>query len=208
MTRVRYRWRPVRQAGSFTSIRQGQRRRTWLDPPIEPHVFEDACNDTWVGNGANHLQLVATMGAIAKVNRESPLQSSHPAHWRSVRSGPGLIVGCRLARYLGAGHDICPLAGIGREYPVVTNQMGFGARHQRCQSGDEVVRLEQHVRGAIAKRPLQLKHHQSVTINSQAFLCDETPAPSPEIAKLHIARHMKHPVFVSLLRNTKCRGLK
>ena len=52
--------------------------------------------------------------------------------------------------------------------------MGFGAWHQRCQSGGEVVRLEQHVGGAIAKRPLQLKHHQPVTINTQAFLCDET----------------------------------
>jgi hypothetical protein len=55
--------------------------------------------------------------------------------------------------------------------------MGFGARHQRCQSGDEVLRLTQYMGGAIAKRSLQLKHHQSVTVNTQALLCDGTARP-------------------------------
>jgi hypothetical protein len=54
--------------------------------------------------------------------------------------------------------------------------MNLGARHQRRQSRDEVVWLEQYVSGAITKRTLQLKHEQPVTIKAQALLCDGTSA--------------------------------
>jgi hypothetical protein len=44
--------------------------------------------------------------------------------------------------YVGAGYDARPLAGIGRKYPLIPEQMNLGAWHPRCQSGDEVVPLE------------------------------------------------------------------
>jgi hypothetical protein len=112
LRRVRFSGRSARH-GSFTSARHGPRRRTSLQPSIQAHMLEDACNDTWIGNGANHLQCAATMGALAQVNREYPLQADHPAHWRRARLRCRFIVGRRLARYLGTRHDGRSIAGIG-----------------------------------------------------------------------------------------------
>jgi hypothetical protein len=86
LTCVRYPGRSGRH-GSFTSARHGRRRRMCLQPSIQAHVLEDACNHSWIGNGANHLQLSATMGTPAQINSEYPLQSRHPTHWRSARIG-------------------------------------------------------------------------------------------------------------------------
>ena len=69
LTRVRYPGRSGRQ-GSFTSVRRWRRQRTSQQPSIQAHVLEDACNHSWIGNGANHLQLSATMGTPAQINRK------------------------------------------------------------------------------------------------------------------------------------------
>ena len=49
MTRVRCPWRSVGQMGSLTSVRQSQRRRTWLHQPLQSSVFENARNDANFG---------------------------------------------------------------------------------------------------------------------------------------------------------------
>ena len=141
------------------------------------------------------------MRAALQVDGEYALEPGHPAERRNSNIGRAFIVPGDFTGYLEAGHDVGSLVGIGREHPVVPNQMGFGAWHQRCQAGDEIVRLTkspggdfeppkadpkgggqdarnlQYVRGAIAKRTLQLQHHQSVTVNTQALLCDGTARP-------------------------------
>ena len=116
---VRYPCGSGRQV-AVTAVRQSRRRRTWLDSPIQAQMFEDARNDTGVGNDSNHLQLAATIGAPAQINGEYPLQSRQPAHWRSARIGRGFIGAACFARYLGACHDARSLGSIGRKYSVVT----------------------------------------------------------------------------------------
>jgi hypothetical protein len=88
------------------------RRRTSLQPSIQAYMLEDACNDTWICNGVNHLQFTATMGALAQVNCEYPLQADHPTHRRGARLRRRFIVGGRLARYLATRHDGRSIAGI------------------------------------------------------------------------------------------------
>jgi hypothetical protein len=155
LTGVCYRCSARRQV-SFASVHQRRRRRARLHSPIQTHVFEDARNDAAVGNESNHLQLAATIGTPAQINSEYTLEAGHPAHRRTANIGLAFIVTAHFDGDLGASHDVCSLSGVRREYPVVTYQMGFGAWHQRCQSGDEVMGLEQYVGGAVTKRSLQL----------------------------------------------------
>ena len=112
---------------SFTSVRHCQRRRTWLPHTIEPHVLEDARNDAGLGNDSNHTQLSATMRAALQVDGEYALEPGHPAERRNSNIGRAFIVPGDFTGYLGAGHDVGSLVGIGREHPVVAHQMGFGA---------------------------------------------------------------------------------
>ena len=105
-------------------------------------MLEDARNDAGLGNDSNHTQLSATMRAALQVDGEYALEPGHPAERRNSNIGRAFIVPGDFTRYLGAGHDVGSLVGIGREHPVVAHQMGFRAWHQRCQSGDEVLWLE------------------------------------------------------------------
>ena len=90
-------------------------------------MFEDARNDAGLGNHSYHSRLTTTMRAVLQVNGEYALEPGHPAHRCNSNIGLAFVVRDDFDRDLGASDDICSLARVWREHPVVTNQMGFGS---------------------------------------------------------------------------------
>ena len=147
----------------FGSARKSQRWRSarWLFGAMSrPHGVENSSDDIELGHFANHAQL-------AELDIENLFESRHPtprrtALWLGSIGACGTTIGCPGL------DDEAAVSGVRREYAVISEEMRSWARYQGRQTGDEVVRFEQYVRRCISKWPLQLLHHQTIPIDTQA----------------------------------------
>ena len=105
-----------------------------------------------------------------EVDSENALEQARPAYARrhTVR-----VLVCGLAGILRwARHDRRTQPGIGCQHTVKPDQMQARARHQRGQALHEFQRRHDDMRGAVAKRALQLQHDIAGAIALEPFVGD------------------------------------
>jgi len=149
-------------------------------------VREDLYDHRRLLDGGDDLQVAATLRAVFEVDIEQALEKTRPAHARrrAVR-----VFDCGHAGLLRwARHDRRTQPGIGRQHPVIAEQMQARPRHQRGQALHELRRRHHNVRGAVAPGALELQHDVSSAIALESFVGDrgtrDVPAQALEFLAL------------------------
>ncbi len=123
-------------------------------------VPEDLINYHWIFDAGDDLDVAAAVLAGLDVDVENALEPLRPAHggpafdrcWAVRRiCRTGLVALTALGR-----RHLRTMRTVGGEHAMKSCQVDSRLRHQRDESGDEVHRLEDDVRGAIAVRRFKL----------------------------------------------------
>ena len=72
-------------------------------------------------------------------------------------------------------HDAPAVFAVWGEYAMKTGQVEPWARHQSCQAGDEVERIEHDMGRAIAERLLELVDDLPALVGREALVSDRRP---------------------------------
>jgi hypothetical protein len=141
---------------------------------VAAEVLQKPFDDRWFLDTGNDLELPAAAPADLDVDGEDALEALGPGQ-RPLPVGSQWLAGLhRLAGSSHArfGHDPGPVRARRREHTVIPRQMGTGFLHQRDESGDEVFRLKDHVRGAVPIRRLQCQAYEPALGQRQPFSRD------------------------------------
>ena len=128
-------------------------------------VLENPLNDRRRLDAGDDAQSTAALPAGLDIDREHPLEALRPRHPRMPIDGRWLAT---LGNSACPGHDPGPLGARRREHAMVPSQVGAGCWYQRSESRNKVLRLENHVRGAIAIRRLECIAHVATPGRRQA----------------------------------------
>ena len=123
-------------------------------------VPEDLLNHHWIFDAGDDLDVAAAVLADLDVGVENALQPLRPGHCRSVFDRCRAVrricrTGLVALTALGRRH-LCAMRTVRGEHTMKSSQVNPRLRHQRDESGDEVHRPEDDVRGAIAVRRFKL----------------------------------------------------
>ena len=123
-------------------------------------MVEDLLNHHRVFNAGDDFHHTASVATCFNIDIKDALESLRPGHGRAAR-GLGLIlrfvsaIGFVALASLGWRYQSAVLAVRGK-HAVETGEVDARFGHQRCQPGDEVQRLKDHVRRAVPVRCLEL----------------------------------------------------
>ena len=167
-------------------------RGLWALPcSRQPEVSEDPCDNGGVVDRGDQLHPPGAARAAQDVQVECPAHQRRPRPVAGLRGAPAfgftpLHGPVRTRRWvtLGAtvGNDLRPPARVRREDTVVEDQVDRRPRRQRRQLLEELHRLEEQVRRAVAPGPLQLPPHAAVAQQPQPVVGEWRGAaqrPSP-----------------------------
>ena len=136
-------------------------------------MVENLADDAGIFNAGDDLDGAAAGLSGLDVDVQYALQALRPGHCCSAFGGrcvfrPVRRAGLVTLAPLGRRHPRTMRAVRG-ENPVKSSQVDSGLRYQGDKPDDEVQRLENDVRGAIAVRCLELVTHVAIGSQRQAF---------------------------------------
>jgi len=139
-------------------------------------VGEDLLDHRRVLDAGDDAHRPAAHRAGFDVNAEHALEALCPSHRRPAL-GRGALVG--LGRCLGSSalappglRHLRPVGAVRGEHAVEADEIDSRFGHQRSEPGDEIQRLEEHVRGAVAVGRLERVAHQAARCVSDSRSSD------------------------------------
>ncbi len=115
---------------------------------------KNALDERRVLDARDHLELPAAAAAALDFDREHAFEPLHPGHAHAFRHGT--LGGIGVPRAAARGGDRRAQRVVRGEHSVVSRQMHARRRHECGKPGQQVERLEQDMRRAVAIRSLQL----------------------------------------------------
>jgi len=146
-------------------------------------MTQDSANRARDHDGCHETRAAAAVRALQDIDLEAAAHQLGPG---AIAWTGDLIGGARwkLIRSLRAaeGNDLAPPFGVRRKHTVIDDEVRIGARNQRCELFEQLLRFEDDVIGTVAPRRLEADEDSSIRSPLQAAPSDGTPCrvlPSP-----------------------------